>query len=139
MMGDDLRLDRGHCVKLIAQGLCDAPVQHLPSALEQVLIGRVLHQRVFETVDGIRRIAAVGNKLGGFELGERVPQCSLVEPDQRAQQRIRELAPDGSGDLADLLHRRQAVQPRHQGVVERRRDGERRQGSIEPIALGVFD
>src|SRR6516162_7043991 len=35
MMGDDLRLDLGHCLEPIAQGLSNAPVQYLPAALEQ--------------------------------------------------------------------------------------------------------
>src|SRR6516165_1410590 len=107
MMGDDLRLAFGHCLEPIAQGLSNAPMQYLPAALEHVLIGRLLHQRVLEAVDGFRRIAAAEDELRVLELGERVLQCRLVALDQRAQQRIRELAPDGSADLADLFHRRQ--------------------------------
>ena len=66
-------------------------------------------------------------------------QCALVAADQRAQQRIGELAPDRRADLGDLPHRRPAVEPRHQRVLKRRRDGERRQGPVEPIAVGVLD
>ena len=40
MMGDHLRLGLGRCLEAIAQGLGNAPVQHLPAALEQVLVGR---------------------------------------------------------------------------------------------------
>src|SRR6266478_5018289 len=39
MMGDDLRLAFGHCLEPIAQDLGNAPMQHLPAALEQVLVG----------------------------------------------------------------------------------------------------
>ncbi len=113
MMGDDLGLELGHRREPIAQGLGNAPVQDLPAALEQVLVGRVLHQRVLETVDGVRRIAAAKHKLRVLKLGERVLQCCLIPPSQGVQQRIRELAPDDGADLADLLHRCQAVQPRH--------------------------
>jgi hypothetical protein len=56
MMGDDLWLAFSHCLKPIAQGLGNAPMQYLPAALEQVLVGRVLHQRVLEGIDGFRRI-----------------------------------------------------------------------------------
>ncbi len=113
MMGDYLRLNLGDCLKPIAQGLGNALVQHLPAALEQVLVGCILHQRVLEAVDGFGRIAAAKHEFRFLELGERVLERRLVALDQRAQQRIRELAPDGGADLADLLHRRQAVQPRH--------------------------
>ena len=88
-MGDDLRLDLGHCLEPIAQGLSNAPVQYLPAALEQVLVSRLLHQRVLEAVDGFRRIAAAEDELRVLELGERVLQCRLVALDQRAQQRMR--------------------------------------------------
>src|SRR5262249_12519400 len=93
----------------VAQGLGNAPVQYLPPTFEQVLVRDLLHQRVLEAVDGFRRIAAAEDELRVLELGERALQCRLVAPDQRPQQRIRELAPDGSADLADPLPGRQAV------------------------------
>ena len=46
---------------------------------------------------------------------------------------------DGGADLGDLPHRRQAVEPCHQRVLKRVRNGERRQRPVEPIALGIFD
>ena len=114
MVRDDLRLGLRHCrgtgrATHSAMRRC----RHLPPALEQALVGRVLHQRVFETVDGIRRIAAAKHKLRVLKLGERVLQGCLIAPSQRVHQRIGELAPDDGADLADLLHRCQAVQPRH--------------------------
>ena len=138
MMGDDLRLGVS-CLEPIAQGLGNAPVQHLPATLEQVLVGYVLNQRVLESVNGFRRLTAAEHKLRVLKLGERVLQRRLVEPDQRAQQKIRELAPDRGTDLGDLPHRGQAVEARHQRVMERRGDGERGQRSIEPIAIGVLN
>jgi hypothetical protein len=73
------------------------------------------------------------------KLRMRIWLLPAVAPDQRAQQGIGELAPNGGTDLPDLLHRRQAVEPCHQRVVQRRRDGERRQRPVESIALGVLD
>src|SRR5215471_1526937 len=55
MMGDDLWLDLSHCPESIAQGLGNAPVQHLPPTLEQVLVRDLLHQRVLESIDGFWR------------------------------------------------------------------------------------
>src|SRR5262245_4553978 len=103
MMGDDLGLDVG-CLQSIAQGLGNPPVQHLPATLEQVLVGYLLHQRMLESVNRFRRITAAEHKLRVLKLDERVLQRRLVAPDQRAQQRIRELAPDRGADLGDLPH-----------------------------------
>src|SRR5215471_1528458 len=80
MMGDDLRLDLGHCLELIAQGFGNASVQYLPAALEQVLVRRLLHQRVLEAVGGFRRIAAAEHEFRLLELGERI----LPMPSRRA-------------------------------------------------------
>src|SRR5258706_8621757 len=89
MMGDDLWLDLSHCPEPIAQGLGNAPMQYLPAALEQVLVRRLLYQRVLEAVDGFRWIAAAEHEFRVLELGERVLQCPLVAIYQRAQQRIK--------------------------------------------------
>src|SRR5205085_10207857 len=43
--------------KLIAQNLARAAVQSLATALKQILIGRILDQRVFKAVFGFRRKA----------------------------------------------------------------------------------
>src|SRR5215831_1260017 len=68
MMGDDLRLDLRHYREPIAQGVRNALVQHLPAALEQVLVGHFLHKRVLETVDGFRSITAAEHEFRGLEL-----------------------------------------------------------------------
>src|SRR5215471_18178331 len=78
MMGDDLWLDLSHCPESIAQGLGNAPVQHLPPTLEQVLVRDLLHQRVLESIDGFWRIAATKDELRVLELRERILQCRLV-------------------------------------------------------------
>jgi len=42
---------------------------------------------------------------------------------------------DGSADLSDLAHRRQPIQPRQEGGVERARNRPRRQRAIEHVAI----
>ena len=81
-------------------------MQLVPTALEQALIGCVLHQRVLEAVDGFGRFATAEHKLRLLELGECMLQSALVAPDQRAHQGIGKLASDGGTDLGDLLDRR---------------------------------
>ena len=46
-----------------------------------------------------------------------------------------ELAADHRGGLSDLLDRGEAVEARHQGIVQRRRDRERRQRAGELVAV----
>src|SRR5438445_10747986 len=77
MMGDALRLDLGHRLEPIAQGLSNAPVQYLPAALEQALVSRLLHQRVLEAVDGFRRIAAREDELPRLCVGARLRKCGV--------------------------------------------------------------
>ena len=78
MMSDELRLSLGYCWKPISQGVGNAPMQHLPAALEQVLVGRVLHQGVFKAEDGLRWIPAPEQELCILELGEGVSQCRFL-------------------------------------------------------------
>ena len=74
MMGDRFGLG-----VRVAQRLGRAAVQRLAAALEQALVGRVLDQRVLETVGGGRR-GAVGEQEVGFrEPIERGLQARLVE------------------------------------------------------------
>src|SRR5262245_2192071 len=68
MVGDNLRLELGDCREPITQGLGDASVQHLPTALEHVLVSRVLDQRVLETIHGFWRVTAAEQNLRGLKL-----------------------------------------------------------------------
>ena len=55
MMRQQLRLGRIAGCEVVAQDLGDAAVQNLTPALEQILISRVLNQRVLEAVFGLWR------------------------------------------------------------------------------------
>src|SRR5262249_51244601 len=85
------------------------------------------------------RLAPAEYEPGLLELGNSMLQCALVAADHRAQQGIGEVAPDRRADLADLPHRRPAVEACHQRMLKRLRDDERRQRPFEPIALGDPD
>jgi hypothetical protein len=50
-------------------------------------------------------------------------QWRIVHSSHGAKQRIGEIASDHSADLCYLAHRPKSVEPRHQGLLERRRDG----------------
>ena len=94
---------------------------------------------MLEAVDRFRRLATAKHEFRLLELGECMLQCGLVASSHGAQQGIGEVAPDGGADLPNLLHRRQAVEPRHQRVLKGCRYRQRRQWPIEPIALSVLN
>ena len=75
VMRQQLRFGRSGAGELVAQGLADAAVQNLAPALEQILISRVLNERVLEAIVGIRRQALHQQDVG------------LGEPFQRSLQR----------------------------------------------------
>src|SRR5215831_15259754 len=134
----DFRLARHNVGKLLhcARNLA---VQSPPAALEQALIGRIPHQRVLEAIDRIRWLTSSEYELSMFEFCECMLQYGFVASGQLAHQEIGEVPPDGCPDLADLLHRRQAIEPRHQRVLKGVGNYERRQRPVEPITLDVLD
>ena len=71
MMGDRFGLG-----VRVAQRLGGAAVKRLAAALEQALVGRVLDQRVLETVGGGRRGAVDEQKIGFREAIERGLQAA---------------------------------------------------------------
>ena len=56
-MRQQFRSGRSGAGKFVAQGFADAAVQKLAPALEQILISRILNERVLEVIVGIRRRA----------------------------------------------------------------------------------
>ena len=79
------------------------------------------------------------HQLGFLQLRERGAQGCFVAADDRMQQGIGKLAPDRGADLRDLLDRRKPVEARHQQILQRRGDRERRQRAVEAVALALFD
>ena len=71
MMRERFRLGGRAVRELIAQRLGGATVKRLAAAFEQVLVGRVLDQRVLETIFGVRRQAFDQQDVGLGEFFER--------------------------------------------------------------------
>jgi hypothetical protein len=107
----------------------------LAGAPQQGLIGGVLDQGMLETVRRLRRQPLPVQELGRDQLVQPLLHGVLVPGRDGLQQFIGELTPQGSSELRQGLHRRQAIQPRHQRVVQRGGNGQRRQGAGQPIAL----
>ena len=97
-------------------------MQNLAPALEQILVSRVLNERVLETIFGFGRQALHQQNVGLGEPFQRRLQRRLLHARHRAQQRIGEAAPDHRADLRHLARRAEPVEPRHQRLLQRRRD-----------------
>ena len=139
MMGEEFRLGLHDIGELFAQDFGDALMQDLPAALQEALIGRVLYQRVLEAVARLGRGPVAEHQPGILQLGERGAQRRLVAADDGMEQRVGKFPPDRGADLCDLLHRGEAVEARHQRILQRRGDGERRQRAVEAVALWFLD
>ena len=102
----------------------------LASAAQQGAVGGILHQRVLEGVLGIRRRPAPEDQLGALQLLQRIIQLLLRHSGDGADQLVGELPPERRADLRHLARRRQAIEPRQQRGLERRRDRQRQHGPV---------
>ena len=118
--------------------LRDLAVIVLARASQQRLVRSVLHQRVLEDVARTRPAPALVEQLGVDEAVEAVLQLALLQRPDRLQHLVREFAPEDRAELCDLADRRESIEPRHQHVLQRRRDGhvrERPHERVAPFAL----
>ena len=109
--------------KVFPDRLRDLRVQHLALALEERIVGRVLHQGVLEGVDRLGACAPSKHQLGLNQALEREVELRLLDRRYRSQEFVGELPSNASTDLGDLLYRGQAVQTRHQRIPQRGGNG----------------
>src|SRR6516165_9172261 len=98
-------------------------------------MSRLLHQRMLEGVERVGQSAALENQFRGDEPSESGLQLLLGKVGDNAQQRVRKLAPYCSACLRQEPHRRQTVEPRHQQIVQTRRDREWWQSAIKRVTV----
>ncbi len=121
-MRDDF--GRGHCsLRIVAQQFGSAPVQRLPTALEEAVVGRVLDQRVLEAIACLRRRALDEQEVGVGKPVQRCLQLGLVEFGNVTQQPVCEIAPKDRTDLRDLARRAEPVETRSERLLQGWRDG----------------
>ena len=116
----------------------DRGMQLLPAGAQHGRIGAVLHQRVLEDVDRVRRRAAQKNHLGFGEPDQCVLQHGVGQAGDRGQDLIGEFAADGGADLQDLARRTEPVDARHQRGLQRRGNGERLRRLFEHVAVACI-
>src|SRR5262249_16721393 len=121
-MSEQLRLGCSGGGKLIAQNFTCAAVQSLAAAPKQVLISRILNERMLKAVFGFRRKALHQEYVGLSQPFQRRLQCLVLHFGNGANERVGEAAPDYGIDLCNLTRRSEPVQPRGQGLLQRRWD-----------------
>ena len=109
-------------------------MQLLPAPLEQAFVGGIAHQGVLEDIGSGRREAPPENKLCRYQAVKRRGELHLWHRHDRSKQLVIELAANTGSDLGHLLDRSKTVKPRHQRIVQRRRDRHGRDWPGEHVA-----
>ena len=137
-MGQQFGLGLADLGKAHLQHLSNALMVLLPRAPQQGLIGRVLDQGMLEEVRRLGRQTLLIQELRLHQLLQPLSQGPLVPWRDGLQQLVGKLAPQRRPELCQAFHRGQAVQPRHQRVVQRGRNRQRGEEPGQLIALGLL-
>ena len=133
-----LRLDLGSRVAAVLQHVEQTSMQGDAPGFEQALVGGIADQGVLEQIGRVGRRAAAEDQLGGDQALHRVGQLGLRQGGKGGDGAVVEAAADDGGGLGHLLHRLQAIEPRHQRVVQRCGDRQRAQRSVEVKRVGTL-
>ena len=87
------------------------------------ICARILNERMLETIIALGRQALDQHNVGFGEFLQRRLQGCVLHPGHIADQAIGEAAADHRADLRHLARRTEAVEPRHQGLLQRWRNG----------------
>jgi hypothetical protein len=112
-MCQHLRLGGRSVREAVSQNLGDAPMQHLPPALEKIFVGRILNKRVLEAIVGVRREALDEQNIGVRELFQRGSQRRVFDPGEHAEKAIGEPTSNHRADPRYLSGRAKPVKPCH--------------------------
>ncbi len=133
-----LRLDLGRGVAGALQQVEETGVQGDALDLEQALVGGIADQGVLEQIGGVGRRAPAKHQLGLHQAAHRVGQLGLGQVGERGDGGVIEGAADDGGGLGHHLDGLQPIEPRHQRVVQRGRDRQGAQGTVEVIRVGLL-
>ena len=120
--------------KLFFEGAGDPLVVGLAVAPQQGLIRHVLNQRVFEVVDRIGVGIAPIQELGVHQPIEIAAQAVRAEGSDRRDEVVGEFAPQGGAELGDGFCRPQAIEPRHERVLQGGGDRKLARRGTAPLA-----
>ena len=138
-MGEQLRSRLDRLGEAVFQGFADLPVKFVALAAQQAAVGGLLDQGVLELVDDIGRCAAAIDQLGLDQLVQGILERHLVERGHGGQQLVAEHAAERRGQMRDVLDAGEAIEARHQRVVQGfgNRQQRQRTGQTEPVSRGL--
>src|SRR3712207_5366114 len=111
MVCQHLRTPRYHFRIAPLELLGDASVQLLATALEQAVVGRLLHERVLEGVGCLGRHTTWEDQLRFDQLAKGGNELFFAYASDGGEQLVIELPADYCPDLRDFLHRGKAIKP----------------------------
>src|SRR5688572_24028405 len=80
MVCDNLGFSGGDLREFFLQAFGDAPMQNLPTTLEQAIVGGLLHQSVLKNVECIWQLTTANHNLSLLELCEAEFQFHFAAP-----------------------------------------------------------
>src|SRR5215831_12006703 len=103
-MGQPLRLVGNPIGEVFLEYLCELGVQLMSFALEQPVVGNVLHQGVLESVGGMGGDAAAVHESRFGQLPQGLLELLRAQRRDPGEQRVRELPANAGTDLDDVLY-----------------------------------
>src|SRR5262245_60502842 len=97
-------------------------MENLASALQQILISRILNERLLEAILGIRRQALYQQNVCLGEPVERGLQRRVLHPGHGAKEWVGEVPSNHGADLCHLARRAKPIEPRSQRLLQSRWD-----------------
>ena len=93
---------------------------------------------MLEHVGHVRRPAASVDELSRHELGEALLEHRRRQVRYRFNHLLRELSADRRSDLRDRPRRGEPIEPRHERILKRGRNGQRRQRALKDVATVIL-
>src|SRR5215831_3424256 len=103
MMGQEFGLTLDEIGEMLLENGCHSGVQFLSPDTQQRAVGSVLHQRVLEQVEGLRRNPPTEQQPSLGETVKPSPQSSSGPPRHMFDQVVAELAAEHRADLPNLF------------------------------------
>ena len=138
MIGQHFRLARRKLREALLNRTRGALMPLAPARQQQTVVGGVAQQRVLETEPPLQTAPFRQQDSGRDQIRQRrLQRCAAARHD-RIENRKWKLPADHGGDLSHLARRAEAVEARHQRILERRRHRRRRLAGRLHHAPGQF-
>ena len=108
-------------------------VNKAAAALQQRLVCGIADEGVLEDILGALRVPAPVDQFRLDQAGKRLVERRFVHRRHSPDQVVGEFAPQGGADLGNLPRARKPIKPRHQRILQSRRNCRLQQRSGQPV------